>query len=153
MDLAYENSVIYFPDAVFKQVVEGDFYESLFFLTQRFMIERPSDMLLLTCIDSLKKIILTRVTFCQKPERKKFTRNSLVGITRLMRITRNSNNVIIDMIQFNIKMLANIHLRKFRKFPEFSEWLGLVMLHIEKCLFRKPFKFYDTEVNDCFELI
>lgn len=67
MDLAYEHSVIYFPDAVSQRILEGDFYESFFFLTERFMIEEPGHPLLLTCIDCLKQIILARVTFCQKP--------------------------------------------------------------------------------------
>ena len=80
------------------------------------MIEQPDRPLLLTCIDCLKQVILARVTFCQKAERKKFTKESLTGITRLMRIMK-PTKIGMDIIQFNIKMLGNIPLRKFRKYP------------------------------------
>ena len=50
MDNPYEHSVIYYPDAVSNKILEGDFYESLFFLTERFVLELPQHPLLPTCI-------------------------------------------------------------------------------------------------------
>ena len=38
MDSAFENSVIYYPEAVSKKILSGEFYESLFFLTERLIL-------------------------------------------------------------------------------------------------------------------
>lgn len=70
-------------------------------------------------------MVLTRVSFFNKEQRNSFIKRTLIGVTNLMKIP-NNQSILIDIIQLNSKMLANIHVKKFRHYPQFIEWFNLL---------------------------
>ena len=71
-------------------MLKSDFYDSLFFLTERFVIEQPSHPLLVVCLNCLKRVLMARINSFDQELKDSFVKKSAVGITRLMNILKNS---------------------------------------------------------------
>lgn len=114
MENTYENSAICYPQRL-KSILSGnEFYESLFYLSERFVLEQPDNELLRKCLQCLQKIVLCRLTYDRKELRRGFIQQSIKGIARLMTLT-NQPALYREFVEFNRKMINNFSLKKFRK--------------------------------------
>lgn len=148
----FENCAICYPDKIKEYLVREELYEALFYIAERFILEKPDDPLLKKCMSCLQKIVLCRMVYEKKDLRRDFVRRSIRGITRLMELT-DRRALCREFVEFNRKMISNTPLKKFRNEPCFSKWVSLNQQYFLGLIRLGDLVFENDEMLEAFDLL
>jgi hypothetical protein len=91
-----------------------EFLQSIFFVTEKLMSQMPDSKFFQETLECIKKIMMSKLTYCSHEAKRSFIENVLDGMLRLLSFNNITEKALQYLLEANVKFITNIELTEIR---------------------------------------